>query len=93
MRNYIAEFVATFALVFAGPLTGASMNPARSLGPGLISGTFYGLWIYLTAPFLGALLAVPFCRLLRASDCEGETVKEQDLGGLPNRPRDTARPD
>ena len=66
--------------MFAGPVTGASMNPARSLAPGLISGSLGGLWIYLSAPFLGALLAIPFCRLLRASDCEGEMAKEQDLG-------------
>jgi aquaporin Z len=62
--------------MFAGPITGASMNPARSLAPALVSGRFYGLWIYLTAPFLGVLLAVPFCRLLRASDCEAEQLVE-----------------
>ena len=36
-----------------GPLTGASMNPARSLGPGLIAKNFISLWPYLTVPFLG----------------------------------------
>lgn len=45
------------ALVF-GAWTGASMNPARSLGPALASGNFSSLWIYLTAPFLGAALAM-----------------------------------
>jgi aquaporin Z len=44
--------------MFAGPLTNASMNPARSLGPALVSGHIQSLWIYLTAPFLGASLAV-----------------------------------
>ena len=44
--------------MFAGPLTNASMNPARSLGPALVSGHVQPLWIYLTAPFLGASLAV-----------------------------------
>lgn len=43
--------------MWAGPVTGASMNPARSLAPALVSGTFAGLWIYLTAPFVGAVLA------------------------------------
>ena len=53
--------------MFAGPVCGASMNPARSLAPALVSGHLESLWIYLTAPVLGALLAVPTRRLLEAS--------------------------
>lgn len=52
--------------MFAGPVCGASMNPARSLGPALVSGHLDVLWIYLTAPVLGALLAVPSRWLLEA---------------------------
>jgi len=48
----------TMLALFGGPLTGASMNPARSLGPALVSGRLEHLWIYLTAPFAGAALAV-----------------------------------
>lgn len=44
--------------LFAGPVSGASMNPARSLGPALLSGELQFLWIYLTAPVLGTTLAV-----------------------------------
>ncbi|MCB0401428.1 MAG: MIP family channel protein [Flavobacteriales bacterium] len=44
--------------MFAGPICGASMNPARSLGPALVSGHTEHLWVYLTATVLGALLAV-----------------------------------
>ena len=44
--------------MFAGPISGASMNPARSLAPALVSGQFQHLWVYLTAPVAGALLAV-----------------------------------
>jgi aquaporin Z len=44
--------------MFAGPVSGASMNPARSLAPALVSGHFQEVWIYLTAPFAGAALAV-----------------------------------
>ncbi len=51
--------------LFAGPICGASMNPARSLGPALVSGHLGGLWIYLGAPVLGSALAVPVaCYLL-----------------------------
>ncbi|MFX9962154.1 aquaporin, partial [Acinetobacter baumannii] len=42
--------------MFAGPICGASMNPARSLGPSLISGHFEHLWIYIVATVLGAVL-------------------------------------
>ena len=39
-----------------GPISGGSMNPARSLGPALVSGELRALWVYLTAPIIGALL-------------------------------------
>lgn len=51
--------------MFAGPICGASMNPARSLAPAIMSGHLEHLWIYLTAPPLGALLAVPCNRALQ----------------------------
>ena len=51
--------------LFAGPMTGASMNPTRSLAPAIVSGTFVDLWIYLTAPFVGAGLAIALWRWLQ----------------------------
>jgi aquaporin Z len=51
--------------MFAGPICGASMNPARSLAPALVSGNLQSLWIYLIAPPLGAVAAVPCWRLIR----------------------------
>lgn len=50
---------------FAGPISGASMNPARSLGPALASGNFTDFWIYLVGPLTGALAAVPAWRFVR----------------------------
>lgn len=52
--------------MFAGPISGASMNPIRSLSPALVSGQIHYLWIYLTAPFVGALTAVGIWRILKA---------------------------
>lgn len=60
----IGAAVAMGALV-GGPVSGASMNPARSLAPAAVSGTLDGLWIYLTAPFVGALLGVVAYAVLR----------------------------
>lgn len=54
--------------MFAGPISGASMNPARSFAPALISGEFSHLWIYLTAPIIGALLAVLLHNILTKPD-------------------------
>jgi aquaporin NIP len=56
--------------MFAGPISGASMNPARSLAPAFVSGHTEGLWIYLTATIAGAALAIPCWKFL--------TKKEND---------------
>ena len=50
---------------FAGPICGASMNPARSLAPAIVSGHMEHLWIYLLAPVTGAVMAVLANKLLR----------------------------
>jgi len=55
--------------MFAGPMTKASMNPARSIAPAIVSGHYEHLWLYLLAPILGALLAVVSCRLVKGDDC------------------------
>jgi aquaporin Z len=55
--------------MFAGPICGASMNPARSLAPALVSLNPQHLWLYIAAPILGACLAVPACRCVREKDC------------------------
>jgi MIP family channel proteins len=52
--------------MFGGPITGASMNPARSLGPGIVTGDLHAIWIYLLAPPLGAALAALAYTFIRA---------------------------
>lgn len=49
--------VVIFCALFGGPLTGASMNPARSIGPAIYEGQLSVLWIYLAGPFIGATVA------------------------------------
>lgn len=51
--------------LFAGPISGASMNPARSLAPGIISGNLNTLWIYLLAPPIGTTGAAYICKLFK----------------------------
>jgi aquaporin NIP len=53
--------------MFAGPICGASMNPARSLAPALVSGHVEHLWVYLTATVLGAVTAVPLAKAVEPS--------------------------
>jgi len=54
--------------MFAGPVSGASMNPARSLAPAIVSGHMEHLWVYLTATILGATLAIPIWKFLNQKD-------------------------
>lgn len=69
-------------MLVGGPVSGGSMNPARTLGPAIATGTLWPLWMYWTAPFLGAALAVPVCRLTCGKDgcCEPIELKKGDKG-------------
>ena len=55
--------------MFAGPMTKASMNPIRSIAPALFTGNFQYLWLYISAPILGAITAVTSCKLVKNEQC------------------------
>jgi len=57
--------VVALEALFAGPISGASMNPARSLAPAIASDHFQSLWLYLTAPVLGAVTAAGVHKLIK----------------------------
>ena len=63
--------------MFGGPISGASMNPARSLGPAVISGDLHALWLYLLAPLLGAGLGGLVYQFVR-----GEETPLADVGSV-----------
>ena len=58
--------VVCMEILFAGPICGPSLNPARSIGPALASGHWEHLWLYIVAPIVGAVAAVPVFRSLKS---------------------------
>jgi len=80
--------------LFGAPVSGASMNPARSLGPALVLENWTSWWAYLAGPFIGALIAVGFAHILRgpggqqasiraAQGTLGTLWRPESLGGTP----------
>jgi MIP family channel proteins len=74
-------FVITFDILMGGPLTGASMNPARTLGPDLVTGHFDSIWIYFLACPAGAAAAMGLYDWLvlrpRAADAAAAETEER----------------
>ncbi|GIW05622.1 MAG: aquaporin [Dehalococcoidia bacterium] len=73
------------AALFGGPISGASMNPARSLGPALAGGVWTDSWIYVVGPALGAMLGALTYQALRGQH------SSKDPGGTDDRVPDRAR--
>lgn len=66
--------------MFGGPISGASMNPARSIGPALVSGNLHALWLYIVAPICGASLAALAYQFVRGEPIRpASTVEEERL--------------
>ncbi len=69
MAGVAVGSVIALEALFAGPISGASMNPARSLAPALVSLRLDSLWLYLIAPVLGACASVIACRCVQEPGC------------------------
>jgi len=63
MAGVAIGFTVLLEAMFAGPISGASMNPARSIAPAIVSGNVHFLWIYIAAPFMGGLLSAVVFRI------------------------------
>eukprot|EP00890_Picochlorum_soloecismus_P003625 jgi/Picsp_1/4263/NSC_01772-R1_plasma membrane intrinsic protein len=90
-RNTVARSQAPLAIGFAVfcahavllPIDGCSINPARSLGPAIVSGTWPGtFWVFIVGPFLGSLAAVPFHLFFRSNFEETPIEDPVDLRSL-----------
>jgi aquaporin NIP len=62
--------------MFGGPISGASINPMRSLGPALVAGKLHALWLYIVAPLVGAALGGLAYQFVR-----GEQPRPAELAG------------
>jgi aquaporin NIP len=64
--------------MFGGPISGASMNPARSIGPALVSGNLHALWLYIVAPICGASLAALAYQFVRGEPTRTAPIVDRD---------------
>jgi aquaporin NIP len=64
--------------MFGGPISGASMNPMRSLGPALVSGELHALWLYIVAPVLGTSLGALAYQFVRGEHPEHAALPAED---------------
>jgi aquaporin Z len=77
MAGVAVGSVIALEALFAGPITGASMNPARSLAPAVVSWRLESLWVYLTAPVLGAAGGVVGCFCVQSKGCCVRAVQQE----------------
>jgi aquaporin NIP len=67
--------------MFGGPISGASMNPARSIGPAFVSGNLHALWLYIVAPILGAAAGAFVYQFVRGEEVRPAEARPADSTG------------
>ncbi|XP_010461016.1 PREDICTED: aquaporin NIP3-1-like isoform X1 [Camelina sativa] len=80
-------------ILFSGPISGASMNPARSLGPALIWGCYNDLWLYIVSPIIGALSGAWTYDMLRSTKKSYKEIIRPNCDKVSSRDRQEASQD
>ncbi|MCJ8292289.1 MAG: aquaporin [Crocinitomicaceae bacterium] len=72
VAGLVIGLMVTGMILFAGPISGGSFNPARSIAPAIVSWNLTALWMYLLAPTLGAILAILVWRIVKNDDVKSD---------------------
>ncbi|KAL2663864.1 hypothetical protein AAZV13_02G125900 [Glycine max] len=79
LSGFVAGMAIGLAVLITGPVSGGSMNPARSLGPAILSWKFKNIWIYMVAPSGGAIAGAAMFRFLRLRDQHSSTLSSPNI--------------
>lgn len=80
LSGFVAGIAIGLAVLITGPVSGGSMNPARSLGPAIVSWKFKNIWIYILAPSGGAVAGALMFRFLRLKDQPCSSPNTSEVG-------------
>ncbi|KAK8467912.1 hypothetical protein PHAVU_007G178300 [Phaseolus vulgaris] len=86
LSGFVAGIAIGLAVLITGPVSGGSMNPARSLGPAILSWKFKNIWIYMVAPSGGAVAGAAMFRFLRLRDQHSTTLSSPNISAAAGRP-------